>query len=465
MADQRFVVDQKGGLTSADGASSLSGRSGYFRLQPTSPDWIVLVRSPAQGGVLDKKPRVVLAGDCGTFALQDLIAFLGQARWTGILRLSAPGNERLLTLKDGEVRSAASDSVSDRIGEVMVRLGFVTRPQLEQVLSDAPPSRVGKAMVERGHLKAHDLYRCLQEQITEIFHGMMLAKDGTFMLIDQELDERALVHNLSLSMQGLLMDSIRKIDELAQFRKRIPHGKLFVIRKKPSDGKLEPEEDQMLAAIDGTRTVIELGQQLKISEFDATRIIYHLAEGHYVQVSQTSAAVVAAPVSAPQPSAPRPAAPAPPAAAQQPSQPLPPPPDPMAQVPWSPPQIDERKVLHVFNFIFREVRDEVARRGQLDMFLASANAALRGSGVSTSRVLNGLSFLPDGSLDEAQVLSQFQQLKAEGSMGSEPIMSLKQALSDVMFFLLFQAGELLESRADEELARRVKELLSTIDMK
>jgi hypothetical protein len=465
LADQRFVVDQKGGLTSAEGASPLAGRSGYFRLQPTSPDWIVLVRSPAQGGIIEKRPRVVLAGDCGTFALQDLIAFLGQARWTGVLRLSAPGNERLLTLKEGEVRSAASDSVSDRIGEVMVRLGFVTRPQLEQVLSDAPPSRVGKAMVERGFLKAHDLYKCLQEQITEIFHGMMLAKDGTFTLIDQELDERALVHNLSLSMQGLLMDSIRKIDELAQFRKRIPHGKLFVIRKKQSDGKLEPEEDQMLSAIDGTRTVIELGQQLKISEFDATRIVYRLLEGHYVQVSQTSAAVVAAPVTAPpaQPSAPRPAPPAPVAAAPQ---PLPPPPDPLAQVPWSaPPAIDERKVLHVFNFIFREVRDEVARRGQLDMFLASANAALRGSGVSTSRVLNGLTFLPDGSLDEAQVLAQFQALKTEGAMGSEPLMSLKQALSDVMFFLLFQAGELLESRADEELARRVKELLSTIDMK
>lgn len=463
MADQRFVVDQKGGLASAEGASSLAGRTGYFRLQPTSPDWIVLVRSPAQGGIIEKKPRVVLAGDCGTFALQDLIAFLGQARWTGVLRLSAPGHERLLTLKDGEVRSAASDSVSDRIGEVMVRLGFVTRPQLEQVLSDAPPSRVGKAMVERGHLKAHDLYRCLQEQITEIFHGMMLAKDGTFMLIDQELDEKALVHNLSLSMQGLLMDSIRKIDELAQFRKRIPHGKLFVTRKKPSDGKLEPEEDQMLSAVDGTRTVIELGQQLKVSEFEATRIVYRLLEGHYVQVSQTSAAVVAAPVSAPpQPSAPRPAAPV----AAAPPQPLPPAPDPMAQVPWSaPPAIDERKVLHVFNFIFREVRDEVARRGQLEMFLASANAALRGSGVSTSRVLNGLSFLGDGSLDETQVLAQYQALKAEGAMGSEPLMSLKQALSDVMFFLLFQAGELLESRADEELARRVKELLSTIDMK
>jgi hypothetical protein len=32
-----------------------------------------------------------------------------------------------------------------------------------------------------------------------------------------------------------------------------------------------------------------------------------------------------------------------------------------------------------------------------------------------------------------------------------------------MFFLLFEAGEMLESRADEDLARRVKELLATLE--
>ena len=53
--------------------------------------------------------------------------------------------------------------------------------------------------------------------------------------------------------------------------------------------------------------------------------------------------------------------------------------------------------------------------------------------------------------------------RCRDQLGSEPVASLKKALSDVMFFLLFQAGELLESRADEDLARRVKDLLATLD--
>ncbi len=459
--DDRFVFDQRGlpNLVDSQAPSPLAGRTGYYKAVNTSPDWVVLLRVPAQGGIQEKRPRVVLAGDIGTFALQDQIAFLGQSRWTGILRVLSTSGERTLTLKEGEVRSAASDSPADRIGEVMIRMGYVTRPQLEGVLSESPPSRVGKAMVEKGYLKSHDLYKCLNEQVSEIFHNMMLAKEGTFACVDQELDEKAMVHNLSISIQGLLMDSIRKIDELAQFRKKVPHSKLFVVKKKPAEGKLEEDEDLLLGFVDGQHTVLELGLAAKVSEFDATRIVYRLLEGGYaalsqVAVSQSRPARVEPP--------PAPVAVTQIAAKLQPAaRPAPPPSGPT----WPPPAVDERKVVNVFNFIFREVRNEVSRRGNLDMFLASANAALRGSGVSTSRVLSGLAFEIDGSLDETLVLRQFTELKNEGHMGSEPLMSLKQALSDVMFFLLFQAGELLESRADEDLARRVKELLATIDVK
>lgn len=446
--DARFLVDARGLLAPAEGQGSpLVGRSGYYRLQSTSPDWILMLRSPAQGGLQETRPRVVLAGDCGAFSLADLIAFLGQSRWTGVLRVTTPSGERSLLLKDGDVRSAASDSSGDRIGEVMVRLGYVTRAALERVIQEAPPSRIGKALVERGLIKAHDLYKCLNEQISEIFHGIMLAKDGAFALIDQEIDEKALTHNLSLSMNGLLMDSIRKIDELAQFRKRIPHGRMYVLTKNPPTEELEPEEQAVLAQIDGQRTVIEVGQLARFSEFDATRIVHHLMDMGLARVSETphaapassTSSVVTAPVPPPRRSAPQP--------------------------PPRPASITVEKVVSVFNTIFREVRDEVAARGTLEPFLISANAALKGNGVSTSPVLTGLMFDDGGVLPANELVARYQQLSTEGQLGSEPLASLKQALSDVMFFLLFQAGELLESAADEQLASRVKEHLASLELK
>ncbi len=442
--DSRFVVDAKGSLTPTGASSPALQPQSLWTMATTSPDWLVFLRTPPKGGIVQARPRVVLAGDCGTFPLADLIAFLGQSRWTGLLKLTSTEAERQLGLKEGEVRWAHSDASNERIGEVMMRLGYVTRAQLEGVLNDTPPSRVGRALVERNLMQAHDLWKCVTEQVSEIFHAMMLTKDGAFVAIDEELDDKS-VHNLNLSMQSLLMDSIRKIDEMAHFRKRIPHARVHVGKKRASDGKLEPEEDKVLALLDGQKTVGELGQATRMSEFDITRVVYRLLEGGFAQVLQLPAAAPApAVVAVPQPEATVPVA----TSSTAPG--------------WKAPAGDEAKVFNVFNFIFREVRNEVARRGKLDDFLQSANAALSSGTLSPSPMLSGVQFGPDGSLPEAAVLEAYR--RHAPTLGSEPVATFKQALSDVMFFLLFQAGELLESRADEDLARRVKELLATLDV-
>ena len=447
-SELRFVVDAKGGLTPVSPGSSHLQPQSLWSMANTSPDWICLLRNPSIGGVVQSRPRVVMAGDCGAFPLSDLIAFLGQSRWTGLLKLQSVEAERQLGLKEGEVRWAHSDAHAERIGEVMVRLGYVTRQQLEKVLNDTPPSRVGRALVEKNLMQAHDLWKCVTEQVSEIFHAMMLCKEGAFTALDEELDDKS-VHNLNISMQSLLMDSIRKIDEMAHFRKKIPNGKMHVGKKRLSDGKLEQEEDVVLALLDGHRTVFELGQAARMSEFDITRVVYRLLEGGFAQVSPHPIA------SAPQAPTQAPIAAAAPAKALAPAAP------PAAES-WKPPATDETKVLNVFNFIFREVRNEVARRGKLEDFMQSANAALSSGTLSPSPMLSGVQFQPDGSLPEKPVLEAYR--RHAPSLGSEPVASFKQALSDVMFFLLFQAGELLESRADEDLARRVKELLATLDM-
>ena len=114
-----------------------------------------------------------------------------------------------------------------------------------------------------------------------------------------------------------------------------------------------------------------------------------------------------------------------------------------------------------FEEIFAEILRDVASQGKASEFLAAANTALESRTLSESPVLRDLRLGADGRFDSRKLLDAYA--KARSSLGSEPVASLRQALSDVMFFLLFQAGELLESRADEDLARRVKDLLATLD--
>jgi hypothetical protein len=438
MTPPRFRIDGSSQLVPEERQSppALAGRSGSYALMPTGPDLLVFSRVPAEGRSIPA-PRVVLAGDAAGFPLSDLIAFLSQSRWSGLIRVRTPGGERSITFREGEVRGASSDDPADRLGEVLIRLGYVERAKIEEVLREQSPSKVGRALVEKGYLQAHDLFKCVTHQVSEIFHAIVLCREGSFFLIDQPVDDKS-THTIQLTTQSLLMDSIRKIDEMAHFRKRISHGRLYVGRKRPSDGKLEEDEDRVLTLLDGRRTLLELGHAAKLSEFDITKVVFRLLEGGFAVLSDTPLSPGAASpgkISAPTPSRP--------AAAVRPS------------------RVDAREVTRVFNLIFREIRDEVAKQSMDTEFIAAANAALSGQALTSSPVLEGLSLSSDGTLSEQQLVEAFERHRTH--LGSEPIASFKQALSDVMFFLLFQAGELLESRADEDLARRVKVLLSTLE--
>jgi hypothetical protein len=421
---------ESGGHVTPDGEASgeLDARRGSFVLLPTSPDLLAALRQPPEGG-RSKSPRVVLVGDASGFPLSDLIAFLGQSRWTGTLRLHAAGGERSVVLKDGEVHGASSEDPADRLSEVLVRIGHASRHDVEDALRDNPPSRVGRALVDRGLLQPHDLWACVTQQVSDIFHAIVLARDGAFTLVDQEPDEKT-GPAVQLSTQSLLMDAIRKIDELQHFRQRIPHGRVYVAKKRPSDGKLQPDEDRLLALANGQRTVLELAQGSKLSEFDATKIIFRLLEGGYATVSELKHGEVAAPTRG--------------RAASRGAE--------------SEPAV---RVVATFDEIFGEIAREVGSKGMAREFLEAANAALASRSLSESPVLVGLTLGADGRFDARKMLDAYT--RARPSLGSEPVASLRQALSDVMFFLLFQAGELLESRADEDLARRVKDLLATLD--
>ena len=435
-----FSIDSRGNVTpeSSGAHEQLSSRAGRFILAPTGRDLVCLVRVPPTGSAASP-PRAVLVGDAAAFPISDLIAFLSQARWTGVLKVQSGSGERSVALKDGEVRGATSDDPADRLGEVIVRLGLLGRRQLDEALDETPSSKIGRALVDKGVLQPHDLWRCVTQQLSDIFQAMVLCREGAFVLVDQEVDEKSTLH-VQLSTQSLLMDSIRKIDELAHFRKRIPHGRMYVFRKRASDGKLEEDEDRVLGLINGERTVMELGQAAKLAEFDVTKVVFRLLEGGYASVGERSIASVAQKV--PEVVAPGRALEAKRSeSAASAKEPVP--------------------VVRVFNFIFREIRDEVAKQGMDRQFIAAANAALSGQALSSSPVLTGVFFDAEGNLDEGKLMRRFEFSRDQ--LGSEPIASLKQALSDVMFFLLFQAGELLESRADEDLARRVKELLGTLE--
>jgi hypothetical protein len=184
--------------------------------------------------------------------------------------------------------------------------------------------------------------------------------------------------------------------------------------------------------VDGQKTLLELAQAVKLTEFDVTKVAYRLLEGGYISLSERPGRPGAAP--APQGRA-KPGA---------------------AQVPEA-----AKRVVRIFVQIFQEIFSALNPLNRADEFLSAANAALAGQAKSDAPVLDGVTLGPDGTLDEATLLQRYTSLGA--ALGPEPIAALRRALSDAMFFLLFQAGDMLDPKADEALNKRVKELLGGLE--
>jgi len=399
---------------------ALADRAGRFVLLPSAGDLLFALRTPATGATAGR-PRCIIAGDLSALPIADFIAFAHQARLSGVLEVSGGGAERSIAFQDGEVRSAHSTAPGERVGEVAVRLGFATEAQIaEATTSGRPP--LGSALVDLRFLKPNELYRCLHEQVVAVFHALLLCKTGTFALVD-EVPERAAAP-LSVSTQSLLLDGIRRIDELSLFQARIPGPNAFLRRREVARPvTLRPTENALLGLVDGRRTVGEIATAAHLNVFEATKILFHLAEAGYVE------AVAAALASA----------------------------SPEERVP---------AVVAGMNELLRAIAQAVPAGAQA-AFLDAAQGFLWDESNPWAPLVRGLPVGGDGGVADDALLAALAALDGAALAAlhpsGAPAKVALEALREALFFWLFLAGERISRETDEALGRAVKQKLGQLE--
>jgi hypothetical protein len=395
---------------------TLADRAGRFALLPSSPDLVVAHRVGDSGGP-GTRPRVILAGDLAGFPIADFVGFIHQSRLSGVLTVLSVGTERQVSFKDGEVRGTQSTAPGERIGEVALRLGYLTEDQLGEAAAAGRP--MGKAMVDLGFVAANDLWKCFHEQVTAVFHAILLAREGVFFMVDEDVGDRPGTP-LAVSTQSLLMDGIRRIDEMSLFKARIPGPRAFLRRREPRRVvTLKPVEQALLDLVDGRRAVAQLAQAAHLSEFDATKILFHLAEAGYVEASDQPAAERA---------------------------------DPTARL---------EAVTRAMDGLLRLVAAAVPARYQRD-FLEAVRSHLADGRAPFAPLFRRIVPRPDGTLDEGALLGNagaIARLDPEGDVAR----LMADALRELLFFYLYLAGERIPREADEALAAQVKAGLARLE--
>jgi predicted RNA-binding Zn ribbon-like protein len=175
--------------------------------------------------------------------------------------------------------------------------------------------------------------------------------------------------------------------------------------------------------VDGRRRVLDVAREAHIAEFDATKILYRLAEAGYLEATTETAASAVADRS--------------------------------------------RAVLTGMNEIFREVVRAVAAHGTTAPLVADASAFLADATSRYAPLWRGIAVEADGSLDEDRLLVAVAGLGAADAARLDPRGDrpriLLAALRELMFFYLFQAGERLPRDDDESVSQSVKRRLEEVE--
>jgi hypothetical protein len=263
----------------------MRAREGAFRLMP-APAHLVVMRYVGEDGRRDDAdgPVFRLAGEITSDgALCDIVALVGQAGWGGELVVLDGAASRSIFFEAGNVIGASSTSPGERIGEVLYKYGALTAHQVgEVVAASSADARFGEVAVRLGFLTNERLFQLISMQAQEILFAVLRVGDGMFYFLET-YDATRLAARLSLGVNGLLMEGVRRMDEMRFFRQRIPSEE-HVPERVAGRGEPAAELAAVLAAVDGARSVTEIGRIASLGEFEVTQAIFQLVQSGHVVV-------------------------------------------------------------------------------------------------------------------------------------------------------------------------------------
>lgn len=224
------------------------------------PEPLPLEPEPATPGL---PPAELSSGDLEELPAPRLLALAARARLGG--RIDVTGEAaRSLWFEDGQVAGAASNVPGERVEEVALRLGLLTREQHRQVAGAAAAlasRRAALLLVERGYLKPAELTALVRRRTEEVAFGVFGEPRARFRWVPDPVpaDERVAPDRPALA---LAVEGVRR-RWLAPRADAVLGGPASILGPAagapgPAELGLAAEERRLLALADGLRTLDEV---------------------------------------------------------------------------------------------------------------------------------------------------------------------------------------------------------------
>ena len=284
-----LVVERDGSIrvTNDHAKDELKASKGAFHAVVASPELLVFRRAQERTA---SAVRVLAAGELVSRThVLEIVNQAAAANWYGQLHIVSSDAHRVLVIDGGALKSTKSDDPEDRLGDLLFRTGVLTRNQLEALVAETGGKRLGQRMVERGFMTQEALFSHLQKQAQHVFNACLLVSDGVYAFLahPEDADATPPPHTVHLSLQGLLMEGVQRIDEMELFRQRIPRDSLCpqAVPRVSMSG-LEPSAVALVSQCDGQHSIEDLARAAGLDHFTTVKNVYQLIQQGLVVLNE-----------------------------------------------------------------------------------------------------------------------------------------------------------------------------------
>ena len=221
-------------------------------------------------------------GTLATLSFADLLQLLGSTRKTGTLHLTRGSQFKRVYLRDGIVLAVSSNDPGEYVSHTLVSVGKISEDVLRAALhrQESEGKLLGQILVEQGDISEEGLKQYLLDRAYEMVAKLMGWNDALFRFEEFVLPEKQMV-SLDLSVEGLLMEGFRRIDEWHLIEREVDNFDTVFLRNEDAlaqvgKAKLTREELAVLELVNGKHTVKEIIRQSKMGSFDVTKMLFRL---------------------------------------------------------------------------------------------------------------------------------------------------------------------------------------------
>jgi len=221
-----------------------------------------------------------LEGKLKDFGIADILQLLAQQQKTGILLVERQADSAEIYFLKGLVIETRSSQHSDRLGEMLIRGGYVTRQQVEAALDRQGDTfdYLGGMLVRDGLIQNEVLQQALLTQMFETFFDILQWRDGQYRFITDKFKKEGVLENIP-GIQSLLLDVLRMIDEWPGIAKHIPSfDMIFELTEGHTPDDIEIDELPVYQLIDGRRSVQEVVDGSLLGRYAACKILVELLQ-------------------------------------------------------------------------------------------------------------------------------------------------------------------------------------------